>query len=80
MLDRDITLDDCYKLQAEFKKYCESAEQHQFTLLLMMDVKMTDTINCLEHGIDIKQSELHSMFNVITKIMHKSIEDVLEVQ
>lgn len=42
---REITIDDCLKLQSKFRAYCERAEQHEFPLLLIVDDRLTATIN-----------------------------------
>ena len=39
-----ITVKDCEDLREKFEKYCETAEQHQFPLLLMIDIMMQKTM------------------------------------
>ena len=61
-----ITLDECLELQRKFKKYCETAEQHEFPLLMLLDIKMEHTIRNFENT---SQDELSSMFRVVSQVM-----------
>lgn len=71
---RDVTRDDCLKLQEKFEKYCETAEQHEFITLLVIQSKMEYTINNFEK---MKQSELRSMFAVVAPIIGESVDNFL---
>jgi hypothetical protein len=66
---KQITLEDCKQLQGKFKKYCETAEQHQFGLLLMVDMMMEKTIRSLERGEQTTQKNLCAMFRVVLRTM-----------
>lgn len=69
-MERKITLEDCRNLRKAFEKYCETAEQHQFGILFLIDVKMNKTLSKLEKLNEIPdemQDEISSMFRVVTK-------------
>lgn len=63
-----ISKEDCLELQKEFSKYCETAEQNQFPLLMFLDMNIHQTINNFEK---ISQVELRSMFRTIYRLIGK---------
>ena len=62
----EITLEDCELLYKKFNKYCDTAEQHQFPLLMMIELKLNETIKNIDK---INKDELASMFRVVSKII-----------
>ena len=66
----EIKLEDCKLLYEKFKKYCDNAEQHQFPMLMMIELKLNETIKNIEK---VSQDELSSMFRVVNKIIGERI-------
>jgi len=62
----EIKLEDCKLLYEKFKKYCEIAEQHQFSMLMMIELRLDKTIKNIDK---VSQDELSSMFRVVSKII-----------
>ena len=62
----EITLEDCKLLYERFNKYCKTAEQHQFPMLMMIELKLKATIKNID---EISQDELKSMIRVVGKII-----------
>lgn len=71
---KQISIEDCEKLQEEFKDYCKSAEQHEFPKLLMIDLALSQTMSHIQDKIE-NQKDLRAMFRVVLKVMGK---DALE--
>ena len=66
----DITLQHCHELRKEFESYCDTAEQHEFPLLFMVDMKMQNTLKHYESiGSVDDQKEAHSMVRVVSKVI-----------
>lgn len=77
---KEITITDCENLYNEFKKYCETAEQHQFETLLMIDIKLTQTIEkIISVGKVENQKEIMSMFRVVLKTIGKDYSKYVEL-
>lgn len=75
---KEITVQDCENLRVKFENYCEKAEQHEFPLLLMMDLKMQATLEKIrEDGCVNDQKDIRAMFRVILK---KIGEDATEYE
>lgn len=67
---KKVTLEDCKNLQEKFKNYTNHAEQHEFLMLAMIDVRLEATIKGIEkfpNLIDEKQDDLNAMFRVVLK-------------
>jgi hypothetical protein len=62
----EIKLEDCKLLYERFKKYWEIAEQHQFPMLMMIELRLDKTIKNIDK---VSQDELNSMFRVVSKII-----------
>lgn len=76
---RTITLDDCYELQKKFDAYCETAEQHEFALLFMVDTKMRQSIaNFEEAGEIANQKDANAMFRVVLRVIHQDFSEYEE--
>lgn len=63
-------------------KYCETAEQHQFPLLLLIDMKLGSSVEQFEkeskNGKVTDQKTANAMFRVVLKIMGKDISEYAE--
>ena len=67
---KNITLDDCRELKKKFDRYCNTAEQYQYPLLLMVDVNVMHTIEQYEQAGKIdNQKEANTMFRCVLKVM-----------
>ena len=76
---KENTVQDCLDLQQKFKNYCNRAEQHQFPLLLMIDVKMTSTIEkILEVNKVENQKDIRAMFSVVLKTIGEGFSEYQE--
>lgn len=62
-----ITLQDTIILYEEFKEFTQTASQHMFPMLALLDVKIERTIY---HFNETSQKELEAMFRVINKVIH----------
>lgn len=76
---KEITVEDCRKLRSDFEAYCETAQQHQFPLLLMIDLKMQATLEKVEEaGVVENQKDMRAMFRVVLKTIGESDEEYQE--
>ena len=74
-----ITIDDCRELRKKFEGYCNNAQQHQFPLLLMIDMKMQATLEKIEEaGAVENQRDMRAMFRVVLKTIGESAEEYQE--
>lgn len=64
-----ITIADCQALYNRFQKYIKTAEQHEFSRLLMLDMMFQKTIPQWKDPID--QSEAQAMFRVVERYIGK---------
>lgn len=62
-----ITKQDCFDLKAKFDKYCKTAEQYQFPLLLMINIKIDKTLDDIKSNKLTSQKECRAMFMVVLK-------------
>lgn len=67
--NKEITILDCENLYKRFMKYTETAEQHQFVLLLRLQQMMENSLNNWKEKVD--QKEAQSMFRVVENIIGK---------
>lgn len=67
-----ITLADCQALYHRFQKYVETAEQHEFPPLMMLDMMFHRTV--LQWKDPINQSEAQAMFRVVQQYIGKEEE------
>lgn len=76
---KQITIDDCRELRKKFENYCNTAQQHQFPLLLMIDLKMQATLEKVEEaGVVENQKDMRAMFRVVLKTIGESDEEYQE--
>lgn len=65
-----ITVQDCEDLKQKFDKYCETAEQHQFPLLLMINLKMDATMEHIKEAGKVEnQKDIRAMFRVVLRVI-----------
>ena len=66
---REITLEDCRKLKTHhFDKYCETAEQHEFPILLMVGTMLDKSLEEWGRTGIPCQEEVRAMFRVVLKV------------
>lgn len=82
MAYKEITVKDCDELHAKFMKYTETAEQHEFPLLAMINFRLDDTLARLRaSGVVKNQKEARAMFRVVLKAIGEdasAYEEVVE--
>ena len=75
---KTITIEDCKELYNEFNRYADNAEQYEFPMLVMVDLKLRQTIEQYElDGIE-DQKEARAMFRVVLKIIGKDYSEYEE--
>ena len=75
-----ITIEDCRSLKKKFYQYCETAEQHEFVLLVILQAKLDKTLETIEKERAIKdQKEARAMFRTILRIIGENADDYKEV-
>ena len=76
---KEITVEDCRELRKKFERYCNNTQQHQFPLLLMIDMKMQATLEKIEEaGAVENQKDMRAMFRVVLKTIGESDEEYQE--
>ncbi len=67
---KTITVRDCHELRDKFESYCETAEQHEFPILAMVNLRLDATIAKIDGDGEVKnQKDARAMFRVILKII-----------
>ena len=75
-----ITIEDCRNLKNKFEQYCETAEQYEFVLLVILQTKLDKTLETIEKDREIKdQKEIRAMFRTILRIIGENVDDYVEV-
>lgn len=78
---KTITLEDCYELEKKFREYTKTAEQNEFTLLLMLDMTLTKTLMHYESTGDVTdQNSANAMFRVILRAIGEDYSEYMEEQ
>ena len=63
-----ITVQDCEELKQKFDKYCETAEQHEFPILAIINMKMDATMEHIrDTGEVTNQKDIRAMFRVVLR-------------
>ena len=77
---KTITIEDCRNLKYKFEQYCETAEQYEFVLLVILQTKLDKTLETIEEEGEIKdQKEIRAMFQTILRIIGENVDDYAEV-
>jgi hypothetical protein len=74
--NKKITYADCEKLYNRFMDYTETAEQHEFARLFMINTMLNSTLE--EWHDPINQKEARAMFRVVLKTIGGDITPYLE--
>lgn len=63
-----ITVQDCEELKQKFDKYCETAEQHEFLILAIINMKMDATMEHIRDAGEVtNQKDIRAMFRVVLR-------------
>ena len=77
---KTITIEDCRNLKNKFEQYCETAEQYEFVLLVILQTKLDKTLETIEKDVEIKdQKEIRAMLRTILRIIGENVDDYVEV-
>lgn len=63
--EKQITIEDCRSLYNKFIEYTETAEQHEFPILLKLQLMMEASLKNWKY--EVNQKEAAAMFRVIKK-------------
>ena len=78
---KQVTMADCLELQKLFEKYCETAEQHEFIILALIQLRMDNYISRLQQVGKIEdQNEANAMFRVVLRAIGKDFREYKEEQ
>lgn len=73
---KKITVADCLELKEKFQKYCETAEQHEFALLAMVNIKMDTTIAQIQAAQKVEnQTDTRAMFRVVLRLIGEDFSE-----
>ena len=77
---KEISIEDILELKEKFDKYLITAEQHEFVILAMIDLKLNNTIKTIQsNNNEIKdQKEARAMFRTILKVIGKDCSEYEE--
>ena len=77
---KEITIEDVFELKEKFDKYLITAEQHEFVILTMIDLKLNNTIKMIQsNNNEIKdQKEARAMFRTILKVIGEDYSEYEE--
>lgn len=78
-MPKEITINDCEKLYAKFRKYTETAEQHEFVLLALINKKLDISMKQIrDAGMVFNQKDIRAMFRVVLKAIGDDISEYKE--
>lgn len=78
---KQITLKDCEKLYEKFMRYCDTAEQNQFGLLLLIDTNLRRALKAARSvGKIVNQAEARAMFRVVLRIIGEDCSEYEECE
>lgn len=80
MSNKTITVQDCDELYAQFKKYTETAEQHEFVMLAIVNKKLDKTMADIHEAgeLTLDQREARAMFRCVLMAMGKDFSEYKE--
>lgn len=80
-MEKEITIQDCLNLKQKFDDYCETAEQHEFAKLFLINTKMNATIERIQKVGRIEdQKDIRAMFRVVLKTIGEDISEYADIQ
>ena len=76
---KNITIEDCHELERKFRDYTKIAEQHEFPMLLAMEMRLIVTIDTWEKAGEVTdQQNANAMFRVILRMIGEDCTEYLE--
>lgn len=80
MTYKEITVQDCDELYKQFKQYTETAEQHEFARLAMVNMMLDKTMADIREAgkLTIDQREARAMFRTVLMVMGKDFSEYKE--
>lgn len=76
---KTVTIEDCERLRDAFHDYAETAEQHEFPMLALVDIKLQKTIERYREAGEItNQQEARTMCRVILRVIGKDYSEYEE--
>jgi hypothetical protein len=80
MACKEITVQDCEELVKKFIAYTETAEQHEFVTLVIIQSALLKTMRELRKTRDVtNQKEARAMFRVVLKAIGEDASEYQEV-
>jgi hypothetical protein len=81
MAHKEITVQDCEELVKRFIEYTETAEQHEFAKLVIIQSALLKTIREIRKTREVaNQKEARAMFRVVLKTIGKDASEYEEVK
>jgi hypothetical protein len=79
MTHKEITVQDCEELVKKFITYTETAEQHEFPILIIIQTKLYKTMREIHKTNKVTdQKEARAMFRVVLKAIGKDASEYAE--
>lgn len=76
---KEITVQDCLDLKEKFTKYCDTAEQYQFPMLAMVNIRLDATLEHIEKVNMVEnQKEARAMFRVVLRVIGEDFSEYEE--
>ena len=76
---KNITIEDCHELERKFRDYTKIAEQHEFPMLLVVEMNLIHTIDSYEKAGEITdQKNANAMFRVVLRMIGEDCTEYLE--
>lgn len=77
----ELTLADCEELYAKFIAYTETAEQHEFAMLALVNMALDVTMLHLREGGGVRdQKEARAMFRVVLQVIGEDFSEYMEIE
>jgi hypothetical protein len=79
MAHKEITVQDCEELVKRFIEYTETAEQHEFPILIIIQTKLYRTMHEIHKAREVTdQKEARAMFRVVLKAIGEDASEYEE--
>lgn len=79
MAHKEITVKDCEELVQKFIAYTETAEQHEFPILIIIQTKLYKTMREISKAREVTdQKEARAMFRVVLKAIGEDASEYRE--
>ena len=76
---KEITLFDCEELLSKFMQYTDTAEQHEFAMLAMVNMMLEGTMIKVRRDGEVKnQKDARAMFRVVLRIIREDFSEYAE--